>query len=135
MGREPWSSGYGRRLTFRRPWVQIPVAYTGWTFFTLICCKLVLIFVWKRPKINEKEARDDYSTKLILSWQSVADCKVHSQWRFQGAITKKHFQSAFRSLVVFLTFGAYSMKLYIIMAVNYWIFSIYLWIFMVKLWP
>ena len=26
-------------------------------FFTLICCKIVLMFVWKRPKINEKEAR------------------------------------------------------------------------------
>ena len=25
-------------------------------FFTLICCKIVLIFVCKRPKINEKEA-------------------------------------------------------------------------------
>ena len=24
-----------------------------WTFFTLICCKIVL-FVWKRPKINKK---------------------------------------------------------------------------------
>ena len=27
-------------------------------FFTLICCKIVLMFVCKRPKINEKEARD-----------------------------------------------------------------------------
>ena len=28
----------------------------GWTFFTLICCKIVVMFVGKRPKINEKEA-------------------------------------------------------------------------------
>ena len=58
QGREPWSSGYGRRLTFLRLWVGIPVPYTGWTFFTLICCKLVLMFVWIRPKINGKEAGD-----------------------------------------------------------------------------
>ena len=34
----------------------IPAPYTGWTILTLICCKIVL-FVLKRPKINEKEAR------------------------------------------------------------------------------
>ena len=27
-------------------------------FFTLICCKIVLMFVSKRPKINKKEAGD-----------------------------------------------------------------------------
>ena len=46
QGREPWSSGYGKRLTFRWLWVQIPAPYTGWTFFH--------IYLW--PKINEKEA-------------------------------------------------------------------------------
>ena len=55
LGREPWSSGYMRRLMFLQSWVRIPVLYTRWTFFTLICCKIVLMFVWKRPKINEKE--------------------------------------------------------------------------------
>ena len=58
FGREPWSSGYGRRLMLLRSWVRIPVPYTGSTFLTLICCKIVLMFVWKRPKINEKEAGD-----------------------------------------------------------------------------
>ena len=33
---EAWSSGYGRRLVFKRSWVQIPVPHTGWTFFTYI---------------------------------------------------------------------------------------------------
>ena len=33
------SSGYGLRLMFERLWVPIPMPYTGWTFFTLICCK------------------------------------------------------------------------------------------------
>ena len=41
IGREPWSSGYGRRLMFQRSWVQIPAPYTGWTFFHIhICCKI-----------------------------------------------------------------------------------------------
>ena len=53
LGREPWSSGYGRRLTFRRSWVRIPAPYTGWTFFTY--CKNCNVCL-KRPKINEKEA-------------------------------------------------------------------------------
>ena len=33
MGGKPWSSGYGKRLVFQRPWVRIPSPYTGWTFF------------------------------------------------------------------------------------------------------
>ena len=54
-GREPWSSGYGSRLTFQRSWVRIPAPDTGWTFFTLICCKNCIVCL-KRPKINKKEA-------------------------------------------------------------------------------
>ena len=53
--REPWSSGYGWRLRFKRSWVEIPAPYTGWTFYTLICCKNCFVCL-KRPKINEKEA-------------------------------------------------------------------------------
>ena len=37
---------------FETSWVVISVLYTGWNFFTLICCIVCL----KRPKINEKEA-------------------------------------------------------------------------------
>ena len=33
LGREPWSSSYGRRLMFWRAWVWIPAPYTGWTSF------------------------------------------------------------------------------------------------------
>ena len=33
IGQEPWSSGYEKRLTFRRSWVRIPAPYTGWKFF------------------------------------------------------------------------------------------------------
>ena len=56
LGQEPWSSGYGKRLTFRRSWVRIPALYTGWTFFTYICCKNCNDACLERPKINEKEA-------------------------------------------------------------------------------
>ena len=57
-GREPWSSGFGRRLTFQRSWVWNLAPDTGWTwhFFTLICCKNCIVCL-KRPKINEKEAQ------------------------------------------------------------------------------
>ena len=38
-GFEPWSSGYGKRLLFQSSWFRIQAPYTGWTFFTFICCK------------------------------------------------------------------------------------------------
>ena len=40
---------------FKRSWVRIAVPYTGWTFFTLICCTICIVCL-KRPKLNEKEA-------------------------------------------------------------------------------
>ena len=52
-GREPWSSGYGKRLTNQRSWVQIPAPYTGWTFFTSFVVKICGV-CFKRPKINGK---------------------------------------------------------------------------------
>ena len=51
--REPWSSAYGKRLTFRRLLVRIVAPYTGWTFFTYICSKICNVYL-KRPKINKK---------------------------------------------------------------------------------
>ena len=54
-GREPWSSVYGWRLMCVRSWVWIPAPYTGWTFFTLICCKNWIAWL-KRLKISKKEA-------------------------------------------------------------------------------
>ena len=52
----PWSSGYGKRLSFRRSWVRIVAPYTGWKKFTYICCKNCNDVCLKRPKINKKEA-------------------------------------------------------------------------------
>ena len=56
VGQKPWTSGCGMTLTIWRLWVRTPAPYTGWTFFTLICSKIDVMFVWKRSKINEKEA-------------------------------------------------------------------------------
>ena len=38
--------------------------------FTLICCKIVSMFVWKRPKIKEKEAGMPQLKKIKISVQS-----------------------------------------------------------------
>ena len=53
LGQEPWSSGFGRRLISWRSWVQIPAQYTGWTFFTYICCKNCSVCL-KRRKYMKK---------------------------------------------------------------------------------
>ena len=62
---------------FRRSWVRIPVPYTGWTwhFFTLICCKKIIVCL-KRPKINKKRPGCAhflnkiwfYPNKVSLNW-------------------------------------------------------------------
>ena len=50
-GREPWSSGYGKRLTFQGSRHRILDGH----FFKYICCKNCNVCL-KRPKIEEKEA-------------------------------------------------------------------------------
>ena len=68
---QPWSSGYGKRLKFQRSWVRFPALYTGWTFFTFICCKNCKVCL-KRPKINEKEAGvGPFLKKTITSFLQV----------------------------------------------------------------
>ena len=52
-----WSSGHGMRLMLRRLWVRIAALYTGWAFFTYICCKNFNDVCLKRPKINDKWGR------------------------------------------------------------------------------
>ena len=70
LGREPWSSGYGWWLMFERSWVRIPAKYTGWTFFTLICCKNCIVCL-KRPKKRPGLAHFLF-LKLCLSIPSLA---------------------------------------------------------------
>ena len=50
---------------FKRLWVQIPEQDTGWTFFTMISCKIVMFVCLKRPKINEKEDGDGPFKKTL----------------------------------------------------------------------
>ena len=51
---------------FLRLWVRIPAPYTGWIFFTFICCKNCVNICLKRLKINEKEAGPIFRKKSIL---------------------------------------------------------------------
>ena len=51
---KPWSSGYGWRLMFVMLWVRMLVPNTGWTFFTLICCKNCIDVCLKRPKKRKR---------------------------------------------------------------------------------
>ena len=51
LGREPWSSGYGRRLMIWSSWFRIPATYTGWRFLTLN--NLLCLFV-EKTIINKK---------------------------------------------------------------------------------
>ena len=57
----------------RGSWVQIPALYTGWTFFTIICCKNCNDVCLKRPKINEKEAGVGpfFKKERLLIWAVV----------------------------------------------------------------
>ena len=58
-GREPWSSGNGKRLVFRRSWVQILTPYTLWTYhFSHIFVVGIVMFVWKDENKPTKEAED-----------------------------------------------------------------------------
>ena len=66
LGRESWFSGYGWRLAFERSWIRIPVLYTGWTFFTLICCKK-LYCLFEKTKINKKEVGVGPFKKIVLN--------------------------------------------------------------------
>ena len=63
-GWEPWSSGYGRLLMYKRSWVRIPKPYTGWSlhFFTLICCKIVFLF--EKTKKKRKRGRGWHIWKI-----------------------------------------------------------------------
>ena len=64
-GRERWSSGSGRRLMFQRSWVWLSAPYTGWTFFTFICCKYCNVSL-KRPKIKQKRGWPIFLLKTII---------------------------------------------------------------------
>ena len=53
--REPWSSGYGRRLMSQRSWVWILAPFIGRTFFHIYFYENCSDVCLRRPKINETE--------------------------------------------------------------------------------
>ena len=55
---------------FERLCVQSLVPYAGWTFFTLICCKICIVCL-KRPKINKKETRLVHFLKKRVCWKQL----------------------------------------------------------------
>ena len=75
LGWEPRSSGYGRRLVFQRSWVRIPAPYTGWIFFTFICCKKCNICLKRR-----KQAGSGYWKNYLLLVHHNTKVRIHFQW-------------------------------------------------------
>ena len=75
--REPWSSGYGRRLISRRLWVQILAPDTAWTFFTFISRKNVMIV--RKNENNEKEAGDGSFGQKALWKIWLLNAKIYSE--------------------------------------------------------
>ena len=98
--REPWSSGYGWRLMIQRSWVRIPALYTGWNFYTFICCTLTWVTHTHTWPFNQLmlylcadnaiccRNTDNYSvdkslttlTLLTILFHSFVTCYQASQW-------------------------------------------------------
>ena len=110
LGREPRSSGYGRRLMFWRSWVRIPVLCTIWTFFTLICCENCIVCL-KRPKINKKEAvvgsiKKNFVRELGRLWWTVErwESKAIKNVFFCHHVISNFSEKRYFTLDVFLSY-------------------------------
>ena len=75
-GREPWSSGYGRRLTFQRLWVRIPALYTGWTLFTVKDENK-----WKRLLTSHQKWKNWKHVFAIFTWIEKEREKKKLEWK------------------------------------------------------
>ena len=60
---------------YRRLWVRIPATYTGWTFFTFICCKKCNICLKRR-----KQAGSGYWKNYLLLVHHNTKVRIHFQW-------------------------------------------------------
>ena len=83
FGRKPCSSGYGRRLMFRRSWVWIP-APDG-HFSHLFVVKIV-IFVWKDEKIKKR----DRGWPIFKNNSRFISRSIRHLHRFIGVRTKSY---------------------------------------------
>ena len=93
IGGKPWSSAYGRRPMCKRSSVWIPAPYTGWTFFTFICCKNCNDVCLKRQKIIDKRPGLVHFLKKDIEnrhqcWQSMRDLG-QKDTRYNRTITGK----------------------------------------------
>ena len=81
---------------FVSSWVQIPALYTGWTFFTLICCKNYIL-CWIRPKKTKKvlKATKDYSLS--------DEFEVHRYITLGTYTWKPHLAHRFKSQKAFIS--------------------------------
>ena len=79
---EPWSSGYGRRLMYWRPWVRIPALYNGWTFFKSICRKNCIDACLKIKRGRRWPILKQFSSHPFWRWDtSRCPCKPFRRWR------------------------------------------------------
>ena len=62
-------------------------------FFILICCKILLMFAWKRPKINEKEAGDDPFYKKKQDKSSTYVQKILKRHHHRPTFQKNIFET------------------------------------------
>ena len=80
------TGGYGRRLTFKRLWVQIPVLHIGWTFFHIVLLqKLYCLFektecernrgrewpIFKKKERKWEKKREQGCRPVRPEWQNV----------------------------------------------------------------
>ena len=76
-GCKPWSSGYRRTLMLWRLWFLISAQYTGWTFFTYISCKKIVLFVWKDKNKQNRGRRWPNFQKTVKVWLAYSKETYH----------------------------------------------------------
>ena len=76
MGREPWSSGYGRRLVYWRSWGRIPTNDVFWmVIFSPKFAVKIVMFVWKDKKVKARST-GSRGAKLVSLYNMYLLCKI-----------------------------------------------------------
>ena len=106
--REPWSSGYGKRLASRNREFESKHCILDGYYLTLYCCK-TCIFCLKRPKINEKEAGVAHYKNLnglnSNCWQVGENNNARIKWvvwqTWEGNYTNYHWAQITHYAVIY----------------------------------
>ena len=72
---------------FQRSWVQIPAPYTGWTFFTFICCKNCNVWLKDENKFKKEAGVGPFFLKKIDTLT-----QSESEWDFQLSAPKSNLK-------------------------------------------